>query len=95
MVFDWIKQFFWFVREKLVGTVAWNNWYGFSFLDGRVFLLLIPVLLLDWGQSRSKEETFFTKWPVWGKALFLAILAIVLVLLSFAGTGAPFVYQGF
>ena len=91
----WIRQFFWFLREKLAGNVPWDNWYGFSFLDSRVFLLLIPALLLDWKQSRSKDETFFTKWPVWRKALFLAALMLVLVLLSFAGTGAPFVYQGF
>ena len=91
----WIKQLFWFIREKLAGTVAWNDWYGFSFLDIRVFLLLIPALLLDWKQSRSKDETFFTKWPVWGKALFLAVLTLVLILLSFAGTGAPFIYVGF
>ena len=95
MVFDWIKQFFWFIREKLAGTVSWNNWFGFSFLDSRVFLLLIPALLLDWRQSRHKDEIFFTQWPVWGKALFLAVLTLVLVLLSFAETRAPFVYQGF
>jgi D-alanyl-lipoteichoic acid acyltransferase DltB (MBOAT superfamily) len=93
--FIWIKQLVWFLREKLVGTVAWDNWYGFSFLDIRVFLLLIPALLLDWKQYRHKDETFFTGWPVWGKALFLAALTLVLVLLSFAETGAPFVYQGF
>jgi alginate O-acetyltransferase complex protein AlgI len=91
----WIKEFFWFIREKLTGTVAWNNWFGFSFLDGRVFLLLIPALLLDWQQHRLKDETFITRWPTWVKALFLAVLMLVLFLLSFAETGAPFVYQGF
>jgi D-alanyl-lipoteichoic acid acyltransferase DltB (MBOAT superfamily) len=94
-VFIWIKQLFWFIREKLAGTVPWNNWYGFSFIDSRVFLLLIPALLLDWKQSRHKDETFFSKWPVWGKALFLAFLILVLVLISFADTGAPFIYMGF
>ena len=93
--FIWIKQFFWFIREKLAGTVAWDNWFGFSFLDIRVFLLLVPALLLDWRQHRRKDETFFTSWPVWAKALFLAVLALVLMLLSFAETRAPFVYQGF
>jgi hypothetical protein len=93
--FIWIKQLFWFIRQKLAGTVAWNNWYGVSFLDIRVLLLLIPALLLDWKQSQHKDETFFTQWPVWGKALFLAVLTLVLVLLSFAETGTPFVYQGF
>ena len=48
----WIKQLFWFIREKLAGTVAWDNWFGFSFLDIRVFLLLVPALLLDWRQHR-------------------------------------------
>ncbi len=93
--FIWIKQLFWFFRQKLAGTVAWNNWYGFSFLDGRVFLLLIPALLIDWKQSQHKDETFLAKWPVWGKALFLAVLILLLVLISFADTGAPFIYVGF
>ena len=92
---NWIRQLIWFIRAKLAGTVAWDNWYGFSFLDIRVFLLIVPALLLDWKQFRHKDETFFTRWPVWAKALFLAFLAIVVFLLSLAEAGAPFVYQGF
>ena len=95
LALEWLKQLFWFFRQKLEGTVAWNNWYGVSFLDVRVFFLLIAALLLDWSQFKNKDETFFSKWPAWGKALFLAVLALVLFLLSYASTGAPFVYQGF
>ncbi len=72
-----------------------NSWTEFNLPDIRVFILLIPALLLDWKQFRHKDETFFTKWPVWAKALFLAVLALVIFLLSFAETGAPFIYQGF
>jgi hypothetical protein len=57
--------------------------------------MLIPALLLDWNQFRLKDETFFTKWPVWGKALFLAALILLVFLLSLAETGAPFIYVGF
>jgi alginate O-acetyltransferase complex protein AlgI len=66
-----------------------------GFPDLRVFLVLLPALGLDWAQLRHKDETFLSRWPVWGRASFLAVLAILFVLLSFAETGAPFVYQGF
>ena len=91
----WIKPNFWLLRMYLIGKVHVASWTDFNFPDIRVFILLIPALLLDWRQSHHKDETFFTKWPVWGKALFLAVLTLVVVLLSFAETGAPFIYQGF
>ncbi len=91
----WIKPDFWLLRMSLTGKVHVNSWTEFKLPDIRVFLMLIPALLLDWKQFRHKNETFFTSWPVWAKALFLAVLALVLFLLSLAEAGAPFVYQGF
>jgi alginate O-acetyltransferase complex protein AlgI len=91
----WIKPQLWLIRSSLQGKVAVSNWADFGIPDIRVFVIFVPALLLDWQQSRRKDETFFTSWPVWASALFLAVLALVLVLLSFAETGAPFVYQGF
>ena len=91
----WIKPDFWLLRMYLIGKVKVNSWTEFNFPDIRVFIMLIPALLLDWKQFRHKDETFFTRWPVWVKALFLAVLPIVLLLLSLAEAGAPFVYQGF
>jgi hypothetical protein len=92
---DWIKPDFWLLRMYLIGKTQVNSWTEFSLPDIRVFILLIPALLLDWKQSQHKDETFFTKWPGWGKALFLAVLILVVVLLAFAETGTPFIYQGF
>jgi D-alanyl-lipoteichoic acid acyltransferase DltB (MBOAT superfamily) len=92
---DWIKPNFWLLRMYLIGKTQVNSWTEFNLPDIRVFILLIPALLLDWKQSQHKDETFFTKWPVWGKALFLAVLILVVVLLAFAETGTPFIYQGF
>ena len=91
----WIKPDAWLLWRYLIGKAKVNSWTEFSLPDIRVFIMLIPALLLDWKQSQHKDETFFTKWPVWGKALFLASLTLVLVLLSFADTGAPFIYVGF
>ncbi len=91
----WIKPDFWLLRTYLTGKVQVNSWAEFNLPDIRVLIVLIPALLLDWKQARCKDETFFIRWPVWASALFLAVLALVLVLLSLASTGAPFVYQGF
>jgi alginate O-acetyltransferase complex protein AlgI len=91
----WIKPNFWLLRMYLIGKVQVNSWAEFNLPDIRVFIMLIPALLLDWRQARCKDETFFTRWPVWASALFLAVLALVLILFSLASTGAPFIYQGF
>jgi hypothetical protein len=91
----WVKPNFWLLRMYLVGKVKVNSWTEFNFPDIRVFIMLIPALLLDWKQFQHKDETFFTRWPIWAKALFLAVLTLTLLLLSFSEAGAPFVYQGF
>jgi D-alanyl-lipoteichoic acid acyltransferase DltB (MBOAT superfamily) len=91
----WIKPDFWLFRMYIIGKTQVSSWTEFNLPDVRVFILLIPALLLDWKQYRHKDETFFTKWPVWAKALFLAVLVLVIFLLSRAETGAPFIYQGF
>jgi D-alanyl-lipoteichoic acid acyltransferase DltB (MBOAT superfamily) len=91
----WVKPNVWLLQRYLIGDAKVNSWAEFNLPDIRVFILLIPALLLDWRQARNKDETFFTRWPVWASALFLAVLILVLILLSLASTGAPFVYQGF
>ena len=91
----WIKPDTWLLWRYLNGKALVNSWSEFHFPDLRVFLLLIPILLLDWKQSQRKNETFISAWPDWVKAAFLAVLMLVLILLSFAQSGAPFVYQGF
>jgi alginate O-acetyltransferase complex protein AlgI len=92
----WTRPAFWLMRATLAGKLNYvPSWSDFNLPDIRVLFMFIPVFLLDWTQARSKNEIFFMKWPVWAKSLFLAILALTLILLSLAETGAPFVYQGF
>jgi D-alanyl-lipoteichoic acid acyltransferase DltB (MBOAT superfamily) len=91
----WAKPNLWLLRMYLTGNEKVSNWADFKLPDVRVFLVLIPALLLDWNQHRRKSETFFLDWPAWARGLFLAIVILALLLLSFADTGAPFIYQGF
>jgi D-alanyl-lipoteichoic acid acyltransferase DltB (MBOAT superfamily) len=91
----WIKPDFWLLRMYLTGKTHVSSWTEFKLPDLRIFIMLVPALVLDWKQYRHKDETFLSRWPVWAKALFLAVLVLVIFLLSLAETGAPFVYQGF
>jgi D-alanyl-lipoteichoic acid acyltransferase DltB (MBOAT superfamily) len=91
----WTLPQLWLVRAAINGITDVASWRQFAFPDMRVLLVLIPALLLDWNQYRCKSETFFMDWPAWAKGLFLAMVVLALMLLSFAETGAPFVYQGF
>ncbi|MDP2995354.1 MAG: hypothetical protein Q8N46_09580, partial [Anaerolineales bacterium] len=91
----WAKPNLWLLRMYLTGNEKVSNWADFKLPDVRVLLVLIPALLLDWNQYRRKSETFFMDWSAWAKGLFLAMVVLALLLLSFAETGAPFVYQGF
>ena len=91
----WEKPDFWLLQRYIGGKAPINSWREFHFPDLRVLILLVPALLLDWKQFRHKDELFLMSWPAWAKGLFLAVLILVLILLSFAQSGAPFVYQGF
>jgi len=93
--FEWIKLFSWFMRQKILGLVAWDNWYGFRFLDVRVIIMIFLAILLDSVQHQTRKETFFTTWPVWLQAMFLAGFFLFVILLSLVSNGVPFVYQGF
>jgi len=85
-------KLFWAV---ITGTREVASWREFGFPDLRIFLVLIPALWLDWNQHRRKSEIFFMDWPNWAKGLFLAMVVLAILLLSFGETSAPFVYQGF
>ena len=91
----WMLPQLWLVRAAIYGSTDVASWRQFAFPDLRVLLMLIPALWLDGNQYRRKSETFFVDWPAWTKGLFLAIVVLALMLLSFAETSAPFVYQGF
>jgi len=91
----WKLPQIWLVRAAIFANTDVASWRQFAFPDVRVLLVLIPALWLDWNQYRCKSETFFMELPAWAKGLFLAMVVLVLLLLSFAETGAAFVYQGF
>lgn len=91
----WTLPHLWLVRAAINGITNVASWRQFAFPDIRVLFVLIPALLLDWNQYRRKSETFFMDWPAWAKGLFLAMVILAILLLSFGETNAPFVYQGF
>lgn len=91
----WLRPKLWIIQATLEGKAAMADWSIRGIPDVRLFFMFLPAFLLDWVQLRTKNETFIVGWPVWAKALILAITALVLILLSFAKTAAPFVYQGF
>jgi alginate O-acetyltransferase complex protein AlgI len=91
----WEVPRLWFLRAVISGVRDTLSWREFALPDPRVLLVLVPAFLLDWFQHRCKSEFFTLDWPVWRKGLFLAMIALVLLLLSFADTGTPFIYQGF
>ena len=80
-----------FWKELLVG-----NFFGQ--VDPRLLfamLVLALALLLDWAQYNKADEAFFLRRPQIVQAALLAtVIALILVVTS-AGTGQPFVYQGF
>jgi alginate O-acetyltransferase complex protein AlgI len=91
----WTKPDFWALTASLTGVTTMKNWWKFGIPDIRVFALLIPAVFLDWYQHHTKNEVFILEFPVWLKAFILALLGWILVLLSLAESGTPFIYQGF
>jgi alginate O-acetyltransferase complex protein AlgI len=92
---EWMLPQIWLVRAAINGITDVSSWRQFAFPDIRLFIVLIPALWLDWNQHRRKSELFPMDWPAWLKGLFLALTILAMLLLSFAETGAPFIYQGF
>jgi D-alanyl-lipoteichoic acid acyltransferase DltB (MBOAT superfamily) len=80
-----------FWKELIVG-----NFFGIS--DPKLLIALMVLLLslwLDWAQYKRADETFFLHQNQVVQAGLLAIVAILLFVVTSAGTGQPFVYQGF
>ena len=91
----WLRPDFWLIRMSLFGKVKLQNWADLKLPDIRAMLFILPTLLLDWRQSKNKDETFLLRWPAWAKVVFLTILTVLLLIFSLASTRAPFIYQGF
>jgi len=91
----WFKPDFLWMSEVFKGHLPVSDVYGWNIPDPRIFLVLVPAILLDWAQYRHKDELIFLKWPRWVQAALLALVTLGLFLASFADSAAPFVYQGF
>lgn len=63
--------------------------------DSRVFLMIIPSLVVDIIQYRGKNELVFLTYPLFIRALLLTVALTAIFLFSQGGIPAPFVYQGF
>jgi len=91
----WLKMDFLWMSEVFKGRLPVGDVYAWNIPDPRVLLVLIPAILLDWVQYRNKDELIFLRWPRWVRAALLAFVTLSLLLVSFADSAAPFVYQGF
>jgi alginate O-acetyltransferase complex protein AlgI len=78
-------------NQLLVGPI-------FSFRDDRLFHslgILAVALGLDYAQYRKADEIFFLRLnPALQSAILATVLALLLIVTS-AGQGQPFIYQGF
>jgi hypothetical protein len=63
--------------------------------NSRVFLMFIPSLAIDIIQYRGKNELIFLTYPLFIRALLLAVALLTVFLFSQTGIPAAFVYQGF
>lgn len=63
--------------------------------DSRVFLMMIPAFFIDILQYRSKNEVVFLSYPLFMRALLLAVALPAIFLFSRTNIPAAFVYQGF
>ena len=52
-------------------------------------------LALDWLQARTGNEVFVLRWPLWARALTLAVVSGAIAFGLQPAGAAPFVYQGF
>lgn len=80
-----------FWKELLVG-----NFFGQ--VDPQLLfamLVLTLALLLDWAQYNKADEAFFLRRPQIVQAAMLATVIVLILVVTSAGTGQPFVYQGF
>ena len=58
-------------------------------------VMLIPAIWLDWAQYNKAEETFFLQQRQVVQAAMLSTVIIFILVVTSAGAGQPFVYQGF
>ena len=74
------------------GLIQWND---LALPNSRVFLVIIPAILIDWVQYRSKDELVFMKCPLPVRSTLLALAILAVFLSTRQQIGEPFIYQGF
>jgi alginate O-acetyltransferase complex protein AlgI len=60
-----------------------------------MLIYLLPMVAFDWLQYRAEDELVVLRWPSLVQAGLLAIAVFLLLIVSQASSGEPFVYQGF
>ena len=78
-----------------LGSEQSNLYRIWSFPDLRIFILIIPSLLIDIWQYRHPDINTIRDWSQWAKAIALAMSLLAIYLVSLASPQAPFIYQGF
>ena len=73
-------------------TIGYKRWL---LPDLRIFILIIPSLLIDIWQYRHPDINAIRNWSQWAKAIALAASLLIIYLISLANPQAPFIYQGF
>ncbi len=71
------------------------NWSVLQPPDGRLVVVVVLALGLDWMQSRREDGLVFLGWPRPVRAALLAAALLAIFFVAQADVGAPFVYQGF
>jgi D-alanyl-lipoteichoic acid acyltransferase DltB (MBOAT superfamily) len=63
--------------------------------ESRVFIVIIPAILIDIIQHTKKNELIFLEWPLPARSVLLGLMALSIYLFSQTDIPEPFVYQGF
>jgi alginate O-acetyltransferase complex protein AlgI len=90
-----------FRMELPVAFQYWRGMFGFTYqwISLRLIMILVPLFAataaMDGIQLHYRDEAAFVRWPRWAQAGLLAVSAALILLLTVADQGDPFVYQGF
>ena len=93
----WVP-FRWELPAALEFWSALLNWSSFDIRYRRLFLvlpILFVALLIDYLQYRTKDEFVFLKWPRLARAVFMAVIMFLVIIVTGGDFKDPFIYQAF